>query len=133
MKIVFNCFYTIVFLVNIKHNFSVKEFSSYSLSLSDSADLSKYPSNTILKCGDINILSFTDKTIIRKFDFKYLRPHWKLSLIIELYKIGTWNGEKFEIYIDNNLAASQNFGINSKKICSEGETDDIFTISAQVK
>lgn len=102
------------------------------MNLSDSADLLKYPQNVLLKCGDITLLSFTDKTIIRKFDMKYLKPHWKLSLITELYKIGTWNGEKFEIYIDDSLIASQNFGINSKKICSDGDNDDIFTLFGQV-
>jgi hypothetical protein len=103
------------------------------LDLTNSNDIANFPSSLLFKCGNIDLLSFSKNEILRKFDFKLLRPHWKLSLFMEIYKIGAWNGENISVYIDDNLIISQKFEINSKKICSDSFSDEIFNFSGQVK
>lgn len=65
---------------------------------------------------------------LSRFNFKY-EVFYKFTF----FKIGDWNNNQINIFIDNKLAISQNYERNSKKICSEEELDEIFYISGKVK
>ena len=69
----------------------------------------------------------------RTIDLSELPRHENFLYSLQFYKIGEWNNESINIYVDGSLIETQIFSRNSKKICSDKFEDETFLFTGKVK
>lgn len=108
-------------------------FSELSSTTIDQNEIQSWNAEKIIDCSAKQILyAKINENLIKKYDFKRIRPFYQIVIDFLLYKIGKWNEENIDVFIDEIKLYSQSFNINSKAICGTDKTDEIYQINIRV-
>lgn len=99
----------------------------------DPNEVKSWNAEKIISCSQKQILcAKINNNMTKKYDLKRIRPFYQIVIDFSLYKIGKWNNEILEVFVDELKVYSQAFQINSKALCGMDKTDEIYQINFRV-